>query len=340
MGMRRVRWASLILMALAVGVLFALRASEAFALAVANAVSLPVGKLLSHMAAPVSFPLGEALALAALVLMAALLIPSILTRRFVGYCSVVALFVAAVALGYALLWQPLYRAPSLASRLALPDGGAYDIRELTALCDDLIADANRLSVGLQADDLRDIPTLAQQALSRVEAIPMSVNPPKIARYPELFRALNLAGAYFPWTGEAVFSAGEPTITLPFLATHESAHAAGFAGEDEANYLAYLACLQGDGYFRYSGTMYALYYAMEALHDADTPLWNAEHAKMNASVAADYYNMNGLRNAQTPRFAAFEQGATEAFLRISRQQGARSYGDMVDLLLASRRAENT
>lgn len=337
MGVRRVRWASVIVMALAVAVLFGLRASEGFAVALTNAVSMPMGMLLSRLSARGPFPLGEALTLFGAVLAAALLIPSILRRWFARYCSILALVVAVLTLSYALLWQPLHHVPTLAQRLNLPSDGAYSAQELAALCDELIADANRLGPELKTADLADIPALAQQALECVTEIPIRVDPPKIARYPELFRALNLAGVFFPWTGEAVFSGAEPAVTIPFLAAHESAHSAGFAGEDEANYIAYLACLQGDEYFQYSGTMYALYYAMEALHDADTQLWNARYAAMSREVATDYYRMNGLRNAEKPRFAAFEQGATEAFLRISRQQSPRSYGDMIDLLLAARRA---
>ena len=69
--------------------------------------------------------------------------------------------------------------------------------------------------------------------------------------------LGLAGFYFPWTGEANYNGRQPAPTLPHSVAHEKAHQRGFAPEDEAGFIGYLACaLSEDAYSRYSGALFA------------------------------------------------------------------------------------
>ena len=74
---------------------------------------------------------------------------------------------------------------------------------------------------------------------------------------ELMNYLGLAGFYFPWTGEANYNDRQPAPTLPHSVAHEKAHQRGFAPEDEAGFVGYLACaLSDDPYSRYSGALFA------------------------------------------------------------------------------------
>lgn len=261
--------------------------------------------------------------------------------RISGFIQSVSLVLSALVLSYVALWAPLYVASPLESQMGLSSDGQYPLSELTELTGDLTIQANALRESLSSplppyefDELAERVVLAMRGVEGFEA--KTLSPVKTFRYPEMFRSLGIAGMYFPWTGEAVVSNQELPLSLPFMAAHESAHQVGYAREDEANLIAYLACMQGDDYFQYSGSMYALYYAMEALHDADTICWTEQRLQMSKAVQSDYYRMNGLRNAPENPFMQFRTRATMAFEQITKQEGYRSYGDVVNLLLELRR----
>src|SRR5207249_4127597 len=77
--------------------------------------------------------------------------------------------------------------------------------------------------------------------------------------------LGISGIFCPFTGEPNVNTTLPEPDVPFAACHELAHAHGFAREDEANYVGYVACIRHpDPDFRYSGLLAASLYAMNAL----------------------------------------------------------------------------
>ena len=70
--------------------------------------------------------------------------------------------------------------------------------------------------------------------------------------------LGLSGFYMPFTGEPNFNDAQPDFDLPYVIAHEKAHQRGFAREDEANFIAFLVCVNStDPYLRYSGYLNAL-----------------------------------------------------------------------------------
>ena len=52
----------------------------------------------------------------------------------------------------------------------------------------------------------------------------------------------ITGIYSPFTGEANVNISSPDIYIPFTTLHEMAHQRGYASEDEANFLVYIACI--------------------------------------------------------------------------------------------------
>src|SRR2546421_2599 len=70
--------------------------------------------------------------------------------------------------------------------------------------------------------------------------------------------LGLSGFYMPFTGEPNFNAAQPDFDLPYVVAHEKAHQRGFAREDEANFIAFVVCVNSTNpYVRYSGYLNAL-----------------------------------------------------------------------------------
>lgn len=86
------------------------------------------------------------------------------------------------------------------------------------------------------------------------------------------RRLGIAGIYNPWTGEANVESALGALQSTFTTAHEMAHAFGVSSEAEANFTAYLACLQ-------SGNPLAQYAAEYAL-------WRGLGREVNKAYAAE------------------------------------------------------
>ncbi len=83
---------------------------------------------------------------------------------------------------------------------------------------------------------------------------VSVKPVSIS---ELWAYTHISGMYFPFTGESNINVSYPDYIIAFTTAHELAHQFGFAGEDDANMLAFLACIYSeDSYLAYSAFLSA------------------------------------------------------------------------------------
>ena len=77
--------------------------------------------------------------------------------------------------------------------------------------------------------------------------------PKPVYFSGLLTRLGISGFYFPFTGEPNYNAEAPDFQIIFSMAHEMAHQRGVARESEANFVAYLVCVNsGDPFVRYSG----------------------------------------------------------------------------------------
>ena len=87
--------------------------------------------------------------------------------------------------------------------------------------------------------------------------------------PQALSRLFTEGVFIPFTGEALVNEAMPAVCLPYVACHEAAHARGIASEADANLLAYFACAESDDpFFRFSGTICALSFALDALQTGE------------------------------------------------------------------------
>lgn len=78
----------------------------------------------------------------------------------------------------------------------------------------------------------------------------------------------MCGYYFPFSMEANYNDVMFVLNLPATMCHELAHLRGFIYEDEANFIAYLACVQSDDvFFQYAGFLSVLPYLYNDLYEA-------------------------------------------------------------------------
>lgn len=306
----------------------------------------PLSAAMGSLSAAIPFPLFEAaLLLLAIAFLGALIgsvVRSLIRRTgkpFHRFLDNLLLSLALIVVGYVLLWTPVARSGALGNQLSV-NQTAYTVEALDALCRDLIHQANALNS--EVSDAQGRYQLPHGTKKMLEAstsllietpfIEREPAAPKLARYSEWMKLFNIAGLYSPWTGETLISEKEYIVNLPFTACHEAAHAAGIGREEEANFVAYLACMKGDAHFQYSGTLSALLYAMEELKSIDRPAWVALRQEMSFSVQGDFYRMNGFDDARDSKWSAFIGGGADIFLRLGGQGGVGSYSEMTGLLL--------
>ena len=127
--------------------------------------------------------------------------------------------------------------------------------------------------------------------------------------------------------------------LPSTAAHESAHQHGFAREDEANFLSYLACkASGDPDLVYSGYLLATIHAMNALAGADATAFTQLSSQYSPAVLADLRYNNEFWAQYEGKVAEKVTQNNDNYLKSNEQEeGVKSYGRMVDLLIAEYKA---
>lgn len=162
---------------------------------------------------------------------------------------------------------------------------------------------------------------------------------------KLFSAVMTTGIYIPYTFESNINVDVPEFSIPATMCHELTHFRGFMRENEANFLGYLACMESPrDDFKYSGAMMAFSYCYPQLSKADKELaslvaQNVSDGVMRDLVFEDEY-WEPYRKTVT---ADISNKVYDSYLNANNQQsGMKSYGEMVDLLLAYRRtlsAEN-
>lgn len=159
--------------------------------------------------------------------------------------------------------------------------------------------------------------------------------PKGVVLSELMSECMIEGIYFPYTFEANVNTHITALELPFVACHESSHIHGFMSEEDANFIAFLACKESKYHdLRYSGYMMSLIYATNALYSADREGFGEVYNHYTEGMKRDieYYNKYWDKYI-TP---VSEAAATlnDSYLKSnSKSEGIKSYGKMVDLVIA-------
>ena len=139
--------------------------------------------------------------------------------------------------------------------------------------------------------------------------------------------------------ESNINVNEPLFTLPFTMSHELAHQCGFMREDEANFIAYLACKQvDDPLVRYSGLYSAFTRSISALAKVDPEAASKVRAGLSSEVQRDMEQSSRHYARYDGVIADISTSVNDTYLKANNQaDGVGGYGRMVDLLLAEQRA---
>ncbi|MCI8374045.1 MAG: DUF3810 domain-containing protein [Lachnospiraceae bacterium] len=150
----------------------------------------------------------------------------------------------------------------------------------------------------------------------------------------------LQGVYSPFTVEANYNNGMPEQDKPSTICHELSHLKGFMREDEANFVAYLACRASeDPQFRYSGSTLAYIYSGNALYAQNPAALRKVREKLCDQAVRDLLDHNAYWDTYRGKISEVSDKVNDVYLKANAQEaGTKSYGRMVDLLLAWNREQ--
>jgi len=159
--------------------------------------------------------------------------------------------------------------------------------------------------------------------------------PKPVLLSNLMCYTGIVGIYFPFTGEANVNMKTPDPSFPNTVAHEMAHQRGYAREDEANFISYLACIENPNIeFKYSGSLLALTYSINALYKEDKESADSLKTHFSEGLAKDLIYIGSFWEKYEGPVERITNDINDTYLKANSQKdGVKSYGRMVDLLIA-------
>ncbi len=158
---------------------------------------------------------------------------------------------------------------------------------------------------------------------------------KSSFYGSLGNYLGFTGYYNPFSGEAQVNTTIPKFLLPYIATHEMAHQLGYAKEDEANFVGYLAAANSsDTLFRYSTYLDLFIYANREVYYFDSTLAKMAVTKLDTAIKKDLIEWKKFNLAHTSFIEPLITWLYGNYLKANQQPaGMRSYNEVVGMLIA-------
>ena len=177
-------------------------------------------------------------------------------------------------------------------------GREFTVGELSELRDYIVDKCNTLSKEMKRDEngLLVADEAAMKLTARKSMNALGERFPKLSGFyvtpkPLVFSWFMsqqyMQGYFFPFSMEANYNNIMYVSNKPFTMCHELAHTRSYIFEDEANFLAYLACIESDDkFFEYSGYLGVLNYVNNAFYKNVSKEEYLSHTKISEQVKLD------------------------------------------------------
>lgn len=264
-------------------------------------------------------------------------------RRIYGLIKFVtgwAVAAAVLAFSFYMLWGLNYYAPPLSQTMGL-DIKNRSSRELYELCTYLADNANELAAQVERSADGKIPEIdftvtAEQVAEDFSAV--TGHKETRAKYilaSKPFSYTQITGVFTFLTGESNVNQNSTSAALPFTIAHEMSHRYGIAPEDEANFFAfYVTHNSEDPLVKYSGYLMALMYSQNKLFSGSRTLYRELRDTYSELLASDFDQYAEHWKQYEGQVAEKVTAVNNTYLQAQGQEdGIKSYGRMVDLLLA-------
>lgn len=265
-------------------------------------------------------------------------------RYFVAAMQQAIFLLLFVYVFFNLLWGLNYNRRGVAHQLQL-QVGAYSIGALDSLTSALQEKLNSyaaLVTPAQRDSFDRKKALFSEAVEAYRHIAgqydfLSYSPSSIK--PSLFsyagNYLGFQGYYNPFSGEAQVNTTIPRFLEPFVTAHEIAHQLGYGKENEANFVAFLACRDYPSpVFQYSLYFDMYNYAIGEVYRRDTLLARSFQQKLHPQVIADIAEFRAFYRKHRNPIETLVMWGYGHFLRANNQPGGKqTYNEVVAWLVA-------
>lgn len=221
----------------------------------------------------------------------------------------------------------------------------YSAQDLKEICLWLTDEVNALSGEVERDSSGVMTLEGPEGEGAVEAMQELAEEfssldgyypqPKKLLVSEILSYQGLTGVYSPFTVEANYNGDMTAYNIPFTTCHELSHLRGFMQEEEANFIAFLACIESERTdFQYSGYLSGWVYCMNALYRADYESWQEVRALLAGAAEPDLAANTAFWDAYEGKISETAGRINDAYLRVNGQaDGVQSYNRMVDLIVA-------
>lgn len=254
--------------------------------------------------------------------------------------------------GYVLLWVYVvfnltwglnYNRLGIADQLQL-QVKPYTTAELNELTQVVVEELNDLNGWAKTHrmDLGHIASLRAGAIRAYDSL--AADDPRFAyrgpsvksslySYPGLY--IGFAGYYNPFTGEAQVNTLDPLFGQPYTTCHEMGHQLGYAKENEANFIGFLAARSSpDPSFRYSVYLDLYLYAMRELYFRDSVLAKGFRDQLAPGVREDLRELQRFNRKYENPVEPWIWKIYGRYLRANRQpHGIVSYSEVTAWLIA-------
>ncbi len=248
-------------------------------------------------------------------------------------------FAAAFYLMFLGIWGLNYRRESLGAQLGYAESRVTGpvLETLTAAA---IDNLNRLYDSTQGDSwpqLDELPARLGPAFERVQQW-LGVSPvmsglvPKRSLLTPYFRRAGIDGMVDPFFLQILVNETVLPFERPHVTAHEWAHVAGFAHEAEANFVAWLTCLEGDDAMRYSAWSFLVSRLLAALPEAPQ---QRLRAALGPGPRADFAAVRARLNHTIPLVRRTARRINDRYLKANRvASGVASYGEVLQLAVGT------
>ncbi|MFI5130359.1 MAG: DUF3810 domain-containing protein [Chitinophagales bacterium] len=243
-----------------------------------------------------------------------------------------------------LLWGLNYNRRGIAQQLGL-NVKKYSLADLDTLTSVIQIRLNEYAVfvtGEQRDSLNRKRKLFKESSAAYQTAagkfsflryqPRSIKP---SLFSYLGNYLGFQGYYNPFSGEGQVNTTVPRCLEPFVTAHEIGHQVGYARENEANFVAFLACHTSSS----AGLKYSMYfdiysYAIREVGKRDTLLARDYNQKLHPQVTADIKELRDFfRQYKNPVEPIIMWGYGH-FLKANNQPaGKETYNEVISWLIA-------
>ncbi|NIG57633.1 DUF3810 domain-containing protein [Chitinophaga sp. Cy-1792] len=249
-------------------------------------------------------------------------------------------------LAFLVLWGLNY------DRQPLPDDTGlapqrYNTQQLWQLADTLLLKVNQEkfnlgdTLNITMSDTSGIPLFTRAKLAydnasqRWPAFRYRAGCVKASLYGRWINYMGITGYLNPWSLEAQVNMTTPPVLLPYTTCHEIAHQLGYAPEEDANFVGYLAASNAaDSHFRYAANLEMLLYSVRQLAFRDSVLAKDIWSRAVPGVKEDYKSIVGFYRRYEGKVDDYSAMLYDQYLKANKQeQGIQSYADVTRWLIA-------